>query len=221
MPPSKKAAAKTPAAGKKSAAKQLAVKPVIAKSKEIGAEKKAATATAGRPASAAARRAAAAAEQDDDFLKEAGPVLGPALMALMRDQSKPPFNNSFRQNGQWMVPPGGVANYPVCGADTDEATLERAFGMGDLYRLKFDGEWKLQIRKTLKRILPATSYGKICSRHHLQVGLHGNFTTYAIDKGEATEYEEEDLSVLHLERANLRASDWEVEADNGFGKTYY
>ena len=158
-------------------------------------------------------------------MKEAGPVLGPALMALMRDPSKPPFNNSFRQNGQWKVPPGGVANYPVCAAETDEATLERAFGMGDLYRLKFDdGEWKLQIYKTLKRILPVTSYGKICSRHHLQVGLHGNFTTYAIDMGEATEYEEEDLIVLHLERANLRASDWEEESvkdEHGFSSNTY
>ena len=220
MPPSKKAAAKTPAAGKKSAAKQP-VKPVITKSKETRAEKNAATATAasaGRPASAAARRAAAAAEQDDDFLKEAGPILGPALMALMRDPSKPPFNNSFRQKGRWMVPPGGVKNYPVCGADTDEATLERTFGMEDLYCLEFDGEWKLKIGRTLKRILPAQSWGSKCSRHHMLMDLT-NFTSYAIDDGETTEYEKEEfqLIVLHFERANLCADEWETDEP----KIYY
>ena len=231
MPPSKKPAAKKPAAEKKAAkqpaAKKPAAKPAITKSKEIRAGKNApaidTTAAAARPASAAARKAAAAAEQDADFLEEAGPILGPALMALMRDPDKPPFNNSFRQNGRWMVPPGGVSNYPVCGANTDEATLNRAFGPHDLYCLEFHGEWKLKVHKKLKRILPACSYGKICSRHHHQAGLHGNFTSYAIEDGEQTEYEKEDsqLIVLHEERANLRASEWETAADGGFGKTYY
>tara|TARA_B100000795_G_scaffold259015_1_gene233612 strand:+ start:100 stop:885 length:786 start_codon:yes stop_codon:yes gene_type:complete len=228
MPPSKKPAAKKPAAEKKAArqpaAKKPAVKSVIVKSKEVRAGKnvdpgylawRKAQSTAERNATIARRKAAAA-----DFLTGAGPILGPALVALMRDPNKPPFNNSFRRNGRWMVPPGGVSNYPVCGANTDEATLNRAFGPHDLYCLEFHGEWKLKVHKKLKRILPACSYGKICSRHHHQAGLHGNFTSYAIEDGAQTEYEKEDfqLIVLHEERANLRASEWHTEA---LSCTYY
>ena len=151
MPPSKKPAAKKPAAEKKAArqpaAKKPAVKSVIVKSKEVRAGKnvdpgylawRKAQSTAERNATIARRKAAAA-----DLLTGAGPILGPALVALMRDPNKPPFNNSFRRNDRWMVPPGGVSNYPVCGANTDEATLNRAFGPHDLYCLEFHGEWKL------------------------------------------------------------------------------
>ena len=92
-----------------------------------------------------------------------------------------------------------------------------------LYCLEFHaGEWKLKVYKKLMRIVPATSYGKICSRHHLQAGLNGNFTSYAIESSRqgSAKYEEEDdqLIVLHEERANLRASDWHTEA---LSCTYY
>ena len=245
-PAAKKPAAEKKAA-RQPAAKKPAVKSVIVKSKEVRAGKNVATidttAAAARPARAdpgylawciaqrkAWRKAQSTAERNAtiarrkaaaaDFLTGAGPILGPALVALMRDPNKPPFNNSFRRNGRWMVPPGGVSNYPVCGANTDEATLNRAFGPHDLYCLEFHGEWKLKVHKKLKRILPACSYGKICSRHHHQAGLHGNFTSYAIEDGAQTEYEKEDfqLIVLHEERANLRASEWHTEA---LSCTYY
>ena len=156
----------------------------------------------------------------DVFLEEAGPVLGPALLKLLRDPSRPPFNNSFREDGQWMVPPGGVANFPICEPNADETTLKRTFEMNDLYRLQFDGEWKLKIGKKLKRFIPLNSYGHSgLSRAHILAGL-SNFTTYTVDNGKNTDCDTEDfhLIVLH-ERANLFANEW--EEDGAFSKCYF
>ena len=147
-------------------------------------------------------------EKDGAFLKEAGPVLGPVLLKLLRDPKKPPFNNAFLEDGVWQVPPGGVANYPECEPDADNETIKETFKFSDRYSLKYaDGEWKVKTNKKLKRLLPLWSYGQICSRHHLMAGLSGNFTTYTIDNGDETDYDEEKLIVLH-EQADLIASDW-------------
>ena len=160
-----------------------------------------------------------ASKKDDAFLEEAGPVLGPALLKLLRDPSKPPFHLAFREDGEWKVPTDPVANYGRCEPDADEATLKAAFHIHDLYALQFHGgEWKLKIRSQLKRFLPLRSYGDTCSRHHLIAGLSGNFTTYAIDDGFETDYESEELIVLH-EQADLVACDWSEK--RSFGKCYY
>ena len=139
-------------------------------------------------------------------------MLGPALLKLMRDPNKPPFNNAFREKGTWMVPPGGEENFQKCRPDSDEATHKRAFEWHDWYTLKFDdGEWKLKAPKNkLLRFVPIHSYGKSgLSKAHRLVGL-SNFTTYTTNDDKATDYETKDfhLIVLH-ERANLSPDEWE------------
>jgi hypothetical protein len=218
--------AKAPGIAKKAIAKKsapasmkaIAKKPAPATEKAVAKKPAAGKPAASKPMTKGSNKETN--KKDAAFEEEAGPILGPALLKLLRDPSKPPFNHAFRENGEWVVPTGGVANYPLCKPDANESTLKAKFSMHDLYRLQFDGEWKLKISKKLKRFVPLHSHGTYsCSREHLLVGLT-NFTTYTVDNGKQTDYETEEFHLLVLhERANLCANEW--EEDGAFAKCYF